>query len=102
MMAYSGDESEHGLTRYRGLWLAVLAVAGCASEPSADAQNPFNFCIEKGLEQGTSDFDACVNTRIAQLCTEAGYAEASGAYGQCVEQLHKDAFVRQQLQMRGF
>ncbi len=90
------------LKRYRGLWLAVLAMAGCASEPSADAQNPFSYCVGKGLKLGTSDFNGCVNDRIAQLCTDAGYAPASEAYGQCVKELNQSAFTREQLRMRGF
>jgi hypothetical protein len=90
------------MTRCCGLWFACLAVAGCATEPSADAQNPFDYCVQRGLQQGTADFGTCVNNYIAQLCAKTGHPPGSEGYGQCAQELQKATFVRQQLQMRGF
>lgn len=90
------------MDRRRGLCAILLAVAGCAPGPGADAPNAFNYCIAQGEKQGTPGFSACINDYIARLCTEEGHAEGSEAYRQCVEDLHQATFVRQQLQIRGF
>ena len=77
-------------------------MAACAGDPAPEAQNPFSHCSAQGLEQGTDEFSRCVNDYVAEACAAAGHPAGSNAYGQCVEDLQKGAFVRQQLEMRGF
>jgi hypothetical protein len=84
------------------LGLALLVGAGCASGPGTEAQNPFNYCAAQGFERASQEFAACVDDYIVQACAAAGHAPGSDGYGECARDLQQSAFVRQQLEQRGY
>lgn len=79
-----------------------LGLTACAGEPSTRAANPHSHCAAQGLSQGTDDFDKCVNTYVADLCTGRGHELGTPEFGKCASDLQQGAFLRQQLEMRGY
>ena len=79
-----------------------LGLSACAGEPSTRAANPHSHCAAQGMSQGTDDFDKCVNTYVADLCTGRGHELGTTEFGKCASDLQQGAFLRQQLEMRGY
>lgn len=84
------------------LLVLLILGAGCADRTGATLANPHNYCVEQGLEPATPGFDDCMQSYIAEVCEQRGYGSDPAALARCADQLREGAFVRDQLEIRGF
>ena len=82
----------------------VIISGGCSgvSSPDSNGLNPFEHCRRLGYKEITEEYNQCISQYIEQQCTKEGQTPGSDGYRKCEKNLRNAAFVRDQMQIRGF
>lgn len=64
--------------------------------------NPFEYCSSIELAEDSAAYYECVSDKICDICLERNLKPSTDEYIRCEKDLRNAAFVRQQMQIRGF
>jgi hypothetical protein len=94
---------------FRTLMVAILVsvLPACSTTPAdgsgkMSGQNPFEYCSAQGIDDGTEEYNNCVNEYIHKYCTGQGAEPGTETYRKCASSLREATFLRDQMQIRGF
>ena len=83
--------------------LLTATLSACAGMKDEGPLNADSYCTrQQGLERGSAQYKECVHHYVIEQCQAQGFKSGTPEFGQCVEDMEKATFTRQQLDIRGY
>lgn len=83
--------------------LLTATLSACAGMKDEGPANADTECARnQGLERGSAQYRQCVHNYVIAQCKAQGFKSGTPEFGQCVDDMEKATFTRQQLDIRGY